>query len=202
MEAHNHGRWPPKNNEMPDLSALDGKLILNQALNTMFRRAGPSDRLAKALWLNYVRLVDQTLWEYKAARESLQEYVETPNNVISPLFRTIAHLEACINTTWRAIRFARRMRRNKNSPRIDKLPVLSDTVASQIDKLRNAIEHLENKILNGAIAEGEPTTLIAKSDGIELAGIEIFYLELANWIKELHSLAESIIDYREENIAT
>ena len=109
MTDRNKSRWPPKNNDMPNLSHLDGKLILNQMLNAVLRRAGPSDRSVRALWLNYVRLVDQVLWEYKAAREGLQEYVETPNNMISPLFRSIAHFETCINTVRRAIQFARRI---------------------------------------------------------------------------------------------
>ena len=204
MEANNYGRWPPKKNEMPDLNGLDGKLVLNQMLNAVFRKAGPKERLARGLWFNYVRLVDQTIWEYNAARESLQKYIDTPNNEFSPsfLFRTSAHLETCINTIRRAIRFARRMRRHQHSPSISKLPVLSDSVGKRIDGIRNAVEHLEEEILNGKIGEGEPTTLIVKSDSIELANIEIFYSELADWIKELHELAVSMADYREEDVAT
>ncbi len=73
-------------------------------------------------------------------------------------------------------------RRNRNSPKIESLSVLSDNVARRVIDLRNSIEHLEERILNGKIAEGEPTTLFVKSDSIELTGIEIFYSDLADWI--------------------
>jgi hypothetical protein len=44
---------------------------------------------------------------------------------------------------------------------------------------------------------GEPPTLTGKSDNIELVNIEIFYPELADWIKELNELAVSMADYQE-----
>jgi len=196
MASNDKGdRWPPKRNAMPDLSALDCKLILGLMLNTVFRRAGPVDRQARALWTNYVRLVDHLVWEYNIARQSLQEYIDTPNNTMSPLFRCIAHMESCINTMRRAILFARRMRNHKDSPAIDKLAILSGDVGDRLVETRNAIEHLENSILKGDIPEGEPTTLLVQSDRIGLLGNEILYSEFADWITELHKLAENLVDY-------
>lgn len=190
-------RWPPKTNEMPDLSRLDTKLSLNVALNATLRAAGPLDRNARALWLNYVRLVDQLIWEYEAARHALQNFVDTPNNTLSPLFRAIAHMETLVNTMRRAIFFARRMRRHKDSPKIEKLNVLSGSAGDRLVEIRNAIEHLENKILKGKIAQGEPTTLLVQSDRLELLGHEILYRELADWAVELHDLAIELADYRD-----
>lgn len=190
-------RWPPKTNGMPDLSALDGKLVLNLTLNAMFRGAGPVNRHARSLWTNYVRLVDQLVWEYNAARVALQEYIDTPNTTLSPLFRAIAHMETHINTMRRAILFARRMRGHKESPQIDKLAVLSGDAGDKLVKLRNAVEHLENSILNGELAEGDPTTLLVQSDRVELRGIEISYVDLADWTRQLHSLSDQLVDYQD-----
>ena len=94
------------------------------------------------------------LWEYNATREALQLYIDTPNNTLSPLFRAIAHMESCVNTMRRAILFARRMRNHKESPAIDKRKVLSGDAGDRLVGIRNAIEHLENSILNGDIGRG------------------------------------------------
>lgn len=193
----NTGRWPPKQNEMPDLSAFNRKLILGVTLNVFFRRGGPRDYHAQALWKNYIRLADQLVWEYTSAREALQEFVDTPPNTLSPLFRCIAHMETCINTMRRAILYARRMRRHQASPQIDKLKVLSGDAGDRLIDLRNAIEHLESSILKGEISQGEPTTLMVQSDRVELANITIYYSELSEWAIELHSLAEELVDYQE-----
>ncbi len=195
-------RWPPKTNEMPNLLRPDTKLSLNVAFNATFRAAGPLNRKARALWINYVRLVDQLIWEYEAARDALQDYVDTPNTTLSPLFRAIAHMETLVNTMRRAILFARRMRRHKDSPQIEKLNVLSGNAGDRIVEIRNAIEHLENKILEGKITQGEPTTLLVQSDRIELLAHEIFYRELADWAIELHDLAIQLSDYQDPNRST
>lgn len=194
-QAGETDRWPPKINEMPDLSRLEKQVSLNVALNATFRAAGPIDRNARSLWLNYIRLVDQMIWEYEAARNELQEYVDTTN--LSPLFRAIAHMETLVNTMRRAILFARRMRRHKDSPKIEKLSVLSGSAGDRLVAIRNAIEHLESTILNGEIARGEPTTLLVQSDRIELLEHEIYYVELADWATELHTLAIQLADYRD-----
>jgi len=196
-DERKEGQWPPKRNEMPDLSSLTQKLILGLTLNTVFRGAGPVDNKAKAFWVNYVRLVDQLVWEYNAARDALQDYIDTPNHTLSHFFRCLAHIETHINTAHRSIKFARRMRRHKDSPRIGKLSVLSDDVGKRIADMRNDIEHLEDEILNGNIEDGQATTLMVQSDRVELFGNIILYSELAEWTKELHSLAEALIDYQE-----
>jgi hypothetical protein len=193
--------YPPTQNEMPDLSALDNKLTLNRTLNGWFRQAGLEDHQAKALWINYIRLVDQLVWEYNVARQSLQKYVDKPNDLIS-LYRCTAHMETCINTIRRAILFARRMRKHRNSPNIYKLTILSDSEGKRLIDMRNAIEHLEGYIREGKIVEGQPFFLLMQNDRVELLGEEIYYSELANWIKQLHTLANELADYRSSDSIT
>lgn len=194
-------RWPPKTNEMPDLTNLHANIPCVIS-NFLLQGVGPDDGNVRALWLNYIRLVDQMLWEYNAVRDALQLYIDTPNITFSPLFRAIAHMETCVNTMRRAILFARRMRNHKDSPKIDKLKVLSSNAGDRLVGIRNAIEHLENLILKGEIAEGDATTLLVQSDRVELLGNEIFYNELADWAIELHALSTQLTDYRDPAKAT
>lgn len=193
----NQSNWPPEKNEMPDLSGLNDKLTLGLILNAFFRGAGPRDSNARALWTNYIRLVDQMIREYNSAHDSLQEYIDTPNNVMGPLFKCIGHMENYINSMRRAIRFARKMRRNPSRLVVGRLAVLNDNNGGKVINLRNAIEHLDKAILNDEIAEGQSHTLLVNSDSISLAGIEIPYIELAKWIRELHTLAKNLIDFHE-----
>jgi hypothetical protein len=190
--------WSPTRCDMPDLSSLNGKKILGLILNLLFRGGGPKNNLAKALVNNYIRLVDQILWEYNAARDSLELYVSTPNEVISPLFKCIGHMESCIRTINRAINFARKIRHHQESPDVEKLNVLSGRVGNRIEDMRNAIEHLECDILAGKMEEGGANTLIVRNDRIELFDKCISYSELAKWIEELHDLASKLKDYREK----
>lgn len=188
--------FPPKRCKMPDLSNLFDKNILNLILNIFFRGGGPKDHKVKALWINYIRVVDHLIREYKYAHASLKLYVTTPNNVISPLFICIGHLESCIGLMKRAIYFARKIRRGM---KIGKYSVLSSAIGDRITNLRNAIEHLDDYIIKSKISQGSPIALIVKKNSIELAGNEIYFSELAEWIKELHEIAEKLVNYIDNN---
>ncbi len=194
-ETKNH--WNPKINEMPDLGHLNDKLLLDILLNIVFGGAGPNDVTARALWINYIRLVDKSVFEYKNARDSLEEYVSTPNKVIYPLFRCISHLENCIDSVKRAVFFARKMRRNKEIPEINKLPLLSDATNKKLRYFRDAIEHLENDVVENNISEDNPTMLLIRNNSITLAGEKLSYHELSEWIHELYNLAKDLKDYRD-----
>lgn len=190
-------RWPPSTNGMPDLSNLEANL-LNSVLNEFFRGAGPVEIEVKALWKNYIRLIDQILWEYNAARESLQYFIDQTEFSIGHLgylFRAVAHMETLLNTMRRAIKFARRIRNVERCFKFKKLSVLKDDVGKRIIKIRNDIEHLEDAILNGEITEESATTMKVESDRIELLNNVILYADLANWITELHSLSIQLVDY-------
>jgi hypothetical protein len=94
------------------------------------------------------------------------------------------------------------MRKHRNSPNIYKLTILSDSEGKRLIDMRNAIEHLEGYIREGKIVEGQPFFLLMQNDRVELLGEEIYYSELANWIKQLHTLANELADYRSSDSIT
>jgi hypothetical protein len=179
---------------MPDLSEESDKKILFHLLNVFFTGGGPSDYQAAAFSRNFIRLCDQATKEYELARQALMEQVSTPNNVMSPLFQAAGHFEQCISAIRRAIRFSR----HKKGPRLPRTEVLSDRVEKKLRDMRDAIEHTDSRIRKGQIVDGDPIMLMVKSDSIELGGVEIYYDELARWIKQLNGLAEVVARYREE----
>jgi hypothetical protein len=54
----------PKNNLLPELNCL-----LDITLNFVFRQAGPSEKTARGLCLNFTRIVAHTIFEYNFANK-------------------------------------------------------------------------------------------------------------------------------------
>ena len=188
----------PKRCEMPDLSNLNSKVILTFILNAMLKGGGPRDLQAWALVISYVRLVDKAVVEYQSARAYLEEYVTTDFFHMSPVFRATGHIETCIGTLKRAIRALDRIRRDQQSPEIPKhLPVLSGQTPERITEVRDAMEHMDERILNGQLPTIEALCLLT-DDGLDFCGTRVSFTELASWVKQLHSLSESLASYVEK----
>jgi hypothetical protein len=67
---------------MSELPANYGDSYLTHILTVVFNGGGPSDSAA-AYSKNFIRLCDLAIHEYKLARKTLTEYINTPNEVIS-----------------------------------------------------------------------------------------------------------------------
>jgi hypothetical protein len=183
---------------MPDLSGLNAKASLTLLLNRMFAGGGPKALKSYAFVMNFIRLADKLIIEYERTRTALNEYVNTPNNVISPIIYATNNCESCITTMVRAIKLGHRIRRDQNGPTImRKIPVLSDSVWSRVNKMRVAIEHIDDGFCGSTWVPGDPPCLLLKSDRLELIGEEILYVELADWVRQLSDLAIQLALYKE-----
>jgi hypothetical protein len=197
LNEKTQGRWPPKRCDMPDLSQLSEKIVLNMMLNRAFLGRGPRDLKASALVANFVRLVEKTLIEYKNIHASLLEYVNTPKTHISPYIHAVNHMETCLISLNRCKNYIQRIKGIKAIHQIPRdIKVLVKNNEKRIRNIRRAIEHLDADISQDLIPVDEMIAVVVKSDSVELYGIEIFFTELAEWIKELHSLASILSDYK------
>jgi hypothetical protein len=75
--------------------------------------------------------------------------------------------------------------------------VLAGAVEKKIRDMRNAIQHLDEKVTKGMIHKGEPVCLVPEMQGVRLGNFNISYQELASWIRELHYLAGEVTHYKE-----
>ena len=192
------GQWPPKTCEMPDLSGLNAKVSLTLLLNRTFRGGGPKNPKSYAFVMNFIRIADKLIVDYERTRAALNEYLSTPNNVISPLIYATNNCESCVTTMVRAIKPGHRIRRDQNGPTIArKMSVLSDSVWHRVNGVRRAIEHFDERIRDNTWVPGDPLCLLLKSDRLELMGEEILYVELADWVRELNDLAIQLAHYEE-----
>jgi len=188
---------PREISDMPDLSGLDSKLRLNLILNVLSLRSDPGNFKARALWTNYIKLVDHLIRDYIDARISLMEAAGEHDTLIGPLFRASTQVEMCLINLKRAIRFARRFRFKRDCPDCEILSVTSDDVLSRISDFIQAHQALEEHILNREINEDDAIILQFTKEGVEVGEEKITYMELSEWIQELHQLAMRMTEYSE-----
>jgi hypothetical protein len=71
----------------------------------------------------------------------------------------------------RTVVFARRIGRDQGSPQVPRgMTIPSDGVMNRINTIRNAIEHIEEKIARGEVVDGDTIAPTVKSDSIEFRG--------------------------------
>ena len=187
----------PKRSSMPDLSMLFRRVSLNYILNAMFRRAGAKDDRARIFIQNYIRLVDKSLEEYEFARTNFQTFVSDETNTsFGALFRAIGHMENCMYSLARAIRFAAAMAEHPEmGEHIGQLAVLSKSARTAVEKIRNSVEHMDERVRNLKVRAGDLSALWLAEEVLELEGRTIAYSDLASWLRELHALADRLADY-------
>jgi hypothetical protein len=201
MSTGSTGEWVPTTNEMPDIADLNPKLSLAFMLNRFFGGSGPTNKNSYALVMNFIRVVDLLVDEYKNARERLSQFTNRENNtVMSPLYFATGSFENAVTTMARAIKFAQRIRNDRNGPEVARrLVVLSGDVFSRVNGMRNAIEHLDNKIVGQTLGPNDFVCLILTNQKALAEDIEIQYSEFATWIRDLHALASELLKYKEGN---
>lgn len=159
----------------------------------VFQRAGAEDSAARGFLTNLVRLTDKAVGDYELARkEFLQVVHRSSASIWGPLFRATGHMENCLNTLERIFRLARRLREHpETSALVEGIDALSPSVRKRISKLRNAMEHIDERLANKKIEDGALMMLLMGEDGIQLQNVFVAYSDLSSWIPEVHDLAEN-----------
>lgn len=175
--------------DMPDLAALAGAPpYVEGSLRYVFQGTGPQDGAALAQ-ANGLRLnTDKPILDYQAARAEVTGYLESGNGIVS-VMRSGLHLQGCLVAAWRALRFADRLRRVRDAP-----GVLSRTNYTRIERrldglkdLRNAIEHMEEKV-DDQIGEAALPRLNDRASEFRLLEAVVSTEDLSNLVGGLHEL--------------
>ncbi len=180
-----------KDCKAPDLTDLYIPVTKNYLLNLMFIGAGPKDQAAKSFLHSFLMVTDKALREYNAARELLIQYIASANQTMLYL-EALGRFESCINSVKRGLGFADRMAAYPQSPKIERtLRRLFKLYYSTIKPLRDAIEHIDEDIISGGIAEGEARALTLTRDGecLEITRYRLTFTDLASVLRRLHALA-------------
>lgn len=172
-----------------------------------------------ALATTYVRLVEAALTEYRLAQAMLKEFWGTHTSLnLGAMHRSISHFENCLFDMNRAINCFTRLRRHKDLP-VSLQQALNEewprfvaaAASDQIRDMRNAIHHIEERVMDGSIEAQETFTL--KPDGPEtphatepgqtdktidrliIGKQKIMFSDLAGWLAEMGRFADKLAIY-------
>lgn len=180
---------------MPTLCHLETSLRSKRELGKLLGvHAQPSGR-ARQLADGYVRLIEKAVLEYQEVRTHLVGFLT--EGVFDDLHRAQDHFESCIQSLHRALIYFDRLRgfgykREDGKPFIPRprdLEVLRDTVRMPVRGMRDALEHLDNDIMDGVLSEDSQVGPHLGWEVATLGSHTLRYVDVARWIEQLHEFA-------------
>lgn len=171
-----------------------------------------------ALAGTYVRLVEVALAEYRNGCMKLREFWDTQDSFnITAFNQSISHFETCVVSMHRAINCYRRLRRNKDSDPLalelnrQKPAFASDPIADRLRDIRHEVHHLDERLVEGTIQEGQSFALrpdgpervdptdagmkIKSFDRLAIGSKELLFTELVAWLTEMCGEAQRIAKF-------
>lgn len=128
-----------------------------------------ADYRIHVLAATYMRLVEAACVELQLGVAKLRELWGTGDGFnLGGMLRSTAHFETCLSVMHRAIRCYRALHR-RNDPLATMLSAakprfVSDAVVEDLRQVRDAIQHIEEKVINGKLKQGQPMILRATGD--------------------------------------
>lgn len=180
---------------MPSLDHLEISLRSKRDLGKLLGvHAQPSGR-AGQIADGYVRLVEKAILEYKEARRNLILFLA--DGTADHLHRAQDHFESFIQALHRALIYFDRLRKfgykrqdgTPFIPRPRELEVLRETVRTPVRAMRDALEHLDNDILDGTLPEESQVGPHLGWDIATLGAHKLRYADTTRWIEQLHEFA-------------
>lgn len=180
----------------PDLTHLaQQRLLANYFLHVAFHRHSVSDTPRIRAWGHVLIVcVDKAVRSYCEGRQKLTDYIGSSNKS-SLLVSGLGDFETCINTTKRCLRLTDRLVKGVEAPPIDRNQRRKvESIDKNITDIRDAIEHMDERIADLSEPSGEPQLLSVTKDGTALiiGSYRIEFERLATCLRELHSMAEML----------
>lgn len=198
----------PNEVKMEDLSGLE-KLLPTLTLNLVFSQGDKSLSRKLALYRRvYVRLVDKAVDEYEEARKLVIAQVEegrrsaeemTRDGRYIYMFKFVDHMENCICTVRRILRFFDWLKGNQEGLQLERLARRQvEKLDSSLVAVRNTVEHMDERIRCGFIQRNEPVMLAITNtqDGVAIGGQSLRFCDLSTLTKRLHELGQHMAAWR------
>jgi hypothetical protein len=174
---------------LPDLSGLDDRLTANYLVSLTIGRGFPPGG-AQQLVTSFVRCTEGTLRRYEEARVRLARSVAEDS--LTEYLRGTDDMELTFMALHRTMRHAERLSQSPET-RVGKHDLPPQCDRDLLRKMRNAIDHADEPIVDGHAGKGRPIRLHVASDGSTISrGKQILTVEharFAAWVQTLHSLA-------------
>jgi hypothetical protein len=192
----------PEACHMPDLSTLP-RLMPATMLHALIGDPDITHKVGLHR-RNLTRLIDKAIREYQLARASILAQIEEsqrPAEVMEREGRFLFilgftdHLETCLNAVHRVLNILDRLKREKlPTPLSRELRRAIEAHTRELGKIRNLIEHIDERIQRDEIAAGSPIMLgLADSeDGAVIGDLTITFTDLAAALRKLHEVGNSL----------
>jgi hypothetical protein len=182
---------------LPDLSALDGALTANYIASVTIGRSFPPGD-AQHLVTAFVRSMDGALRRYEEARLRLERSVR---GTIVEYLRGADDLEVAFMALHRTMRLAEGLVKSPaTTVGADQLPSQSDRDLLRV--MRNAIDHINQPILDGRAGKGHPLQLELGNDDSTIADdtgtYTVTHARFGEWVTTLHKLAVDLTNRPDE----
>jgi hypothetical protein len=142
--------------------------------------------------------------EYKKARELIVAQIAegqrsteqmTQNGRYIYMFKFVDHMENCISTVRRILRFLDILKANQDGlafPRTVRKHI--ESMTTPIVDVRNIIEHMDEQIQKDAIQDNDPVMIeiTGSQDGIMIGGQSLEFSTLSTLIRQLHLLGQGM----------
>lgn len=203
--------------DLPEVPSPDA--LANYWLDYFFTGTPSQNYQINALASTFMRLVEAAIVEYRMASAALRDVWTNQTSLgLGAMHRSISHFESCLSDMHRATNAYRRLRRHKAIDALslflaaEKPGFATDSVARQLRLIRDGIHHLEEMIVEGRIAEGEPIAL--KPDGPEvphptepgqtvktfdrlvIGDRQVSFQNIAAWLGEMSATATKISQFK------
>ena len=136
--------------KMEDLCGLE-KLLPTMWLNLAFANADANMDRRVALYRKiFIRLLDKALDEYRESREAIVAQIADMERTGESIymFKFIDHMENCLGTIRRILRFLVNLNRDRNAPEIPQtLKRQIRSLTKSLVDVRNTLEHMDDDIL-------------------------------------------------------
>ena len=167
--------------QIPDLSGLQLPIIANFSLNMMLRGPGPASRAVRSYLANFVRITDRAVGSYNQARQAVERHVADRQRLL-PVIDAMSEFEDCLHNTRRSLRFFEKLRAHPAGPNVERITgKLVDSYGRRLVPVRDAIEHMDERIQKDEAKEGEPVALSITDDscGLIVGNESISFADLA-----------------------
>ena len=184
--------------EIPDLSDLSA-IMPSHIMQLGFGKQPRRDWRARSYVNIFIAVTDKAIAEYRAGAEGIRRGASLVAAEFVMYLEGLQHFETCINSTMRALRIQAQLREHPESPDLEPLvdrsiKGLLGRYKDQITGLRDSIEHMDERIADGGIAEGAPVMLRIHPDGDSLAigARRLRFVDLALLLRRLYGLSQSL----------
>jgi hypothetical protein len=192
--------------ELPDLSTLSRTNFPDRLLNLVFGK-GPYPEPLQFQLTTSARLLDKTLTDWDLAREEFASHLSVRGGlpastqpakpgITRALFRAIGHLEDLVDSLNRTLRLVDAIQASAHLVHFAHMPLPDEARRDSVRLVRNRIAHGDEDIAQGRSAKGLATaTLRPETTGMELQGLRLEYVDLAETIEKIHVYLRAVSEH-------